>query len=157
MLSIIPNKTAFQRYGLNIADVQNLIQIALGGKQAGQLFEGDQRFDIVVRLPEALRTDINILKELPIPLTLESNHGKSNPSYVPLKEVAKLTFAYGPNQISRENGKRRVVVTANIRGRDLGGFVEEVKGVINEQIKLPAGIWVNYGGTFEQLISAEKG
>ncbi|MFC7782120.1 efflux RND transporter permease subunit [Legionella taurinensis] len=156
VLSIIPNKTALQRYGLNITDVQNVIQIALGGKEAGQLFEGDKRFDIVVRLPESLRTDINILEELPIPLTLQSDTSKSNPNYVPLKEVAKLTFSYGPNQISRENGKRRVVVTANVRGRDLGSFVEEVKRVIGEKITLPAGTWINYGGTFEQLISAEE-
>lgn len=156
VLSILPDKTALQRYGLNIADVQNVIQIALGGKEAGQLFEGDKRFDIVVRLPESLRTDINILEELPIPLNLQSENSKSNPNYVPLKEVAKLTFTYGPNQISRENGKRRVVVTANVRGRDLGGFVEEVKRVVREKIKLPTGTWINYGGTFEQLISAEE-
>lgn len=155
VLSIIPNISALQRYGLNIADVQNVVQIALGGKKAGVLFEGDKRFDIVVRLPESLRTNINILEELPIPLTLQ-NDSKSNPNYVPLKEVAKLTFSYGPNQISRENGKRRVVVTANVRGRDLGGFVEEVKEVVGEKIKLPAGNWINYGGTFEQLISAEE-
>lgn len=155
VLSIIPDTTALQRYGLNIADVQNVVQIALGGKEAGVLFEGDKRFDIVVRLPEYLRTNINILEELPIPLTLQSE-SKSNPNYVPLKEVAKLTFSYGPNQISRENGKRRVVVTANVRGRDLGGFVEEVKRIVAEKIKLPAGTWINYGGTFEQLISAEE-
>ncbi|HHU0079803.1 TPA: efflux RND transporter permease subunit [Legionella pneumophila] len=155
VLSIIPDKTALQRYGLNIADVQNVIQIALGGKEAGILFEGDKRFDIVVRLPESLRTDTNALEELPIPLTLQSE-SKSNPNYVPLKEVAKLTFAYGPNQISRENGKRRVVVTANVRGRDLGSFVEEVKQLIGGKIKLPEGTWINYGGTFEQLISAEQ-
>lgn len=156
VLSIIPDKAALQRYGLNIADVQNVIQIALGGKEAGQLFEGDKRFDIVVRLPESLRTDINILEELPIPLTIQNDAGKSNPNYVPLKEVAKLTFSYGPNQISRENGKRRVVVTANVRGRDLGSFVEEVKRMVGDKVKLPSGTWINYGGTFEQLISAEE-
>ncbi|AHE68518.1 efflux RND transporter permease subunit [Legionella oakridgensis] len=156
VLSIIPDTTALQRYGLNIADVQNVIQIALGGKEAGVLFEGDKRFDIVVRLPESIRTNINMLEELPIPLTLQSDSKSTNPNYVPLKEVAKLTFAYGPNQISRENGKRRVVVTANVRGRDLGGFVEEVKRVVGAKIKLPEGTWINYGGTFEQLISAEE-
>ncbi|STX81633.1 cobalt/zinc/cadmium efflux RND transporter, permease HelA [Legionella busanensis] len=156
VLSIIPDNAALQRYGLNIADVQNVIQIALGGKEAGQLFEGDKRFDIVVRLPESLRTDINILEELPIPLPLQADTSKSNPNYVPLKEVAKLTFSYGPNQISRENGKRRVVVTANVRGRDLGGFVEEVKRMVGDNVKLPSGTWINYGGTFEQLISAEE-
>lgn len=156
VLSIIPDKAALQRYGLNSADVQNVIQIALGGREVGQLFEGDKRFDIVVRLPESLRTDINILEELPIPLTLQNETSKSNPNYVPLKEVAKLTFSYGPNQISRENGKRRVVVTANVRGRDLGSFVEQVKRMVGDKIKLPSGTWINYGGTFEQLISAEE-
>jgi len=155
VLSIIPDTTALHRYGLNIADVQNVVQIAMGGKEAGVLFEGDKRFDIVVRLPEYLRTNINILEHLPIPLTRQSD-SKLNPNYVPLKEVAKITFSYGPNQISRENGKRRVVVTANVRGRDLGSFVEEVKRVIEEKIKLPSGNWITYGGTFEQLISAQE-
>lgn len=155
ILSILPDIAALQRYGLNVADVQNVIQIALGGKETGVLFEGDQRFDIVVRLPESLRTNFNILEELPIPLTIQSDN-KSTPNYVPLKEVAKLNIIYGPNQISRENGKRRVVVTANVRGRDLGSFVEEVKRIIGEQIKLPTGTWIDYGGTFEQLLSAEE-
>lgn len=157
VLSIIPNKAALERYGLNLSEVQSVIQVAMGGKEAGQIFEGDRRFDIVVRLPEYLRTDVKTLEELPIPLTLpETDWTSKKPNYVPLKEVAKLTIAYGPNQISRENGKRRVVVTANIRGRDLASFVEEVKKTIREKVELPPGIWINYGGTFEQLISAQE-
>ncbi|MCL9685315.1 efflux RND transporter permease subunit [Legionella maioricensis] len=156
VLSIIPDKAALERYGLNITDVQNVILVAMGGKEAGQIFEGDRRFDIVVRLPESLRTDIKTLEELPIPLSLAATDWTSKkPNYVPLKEVAKLIIAYGPNQISRENGKRRVVVTANVRGRDLASFVDEVKKAVREQVELPSGIWINYGGTFEQLISAQ--
>lgn len=157
VLSIIPNKAALERYGLNLSEVQSVIQVAMGGKEAGQIFEGDRRFDIVVRLPEYLRTDVKTLEELPIPLLLaETDWTSKKPNYVPLKEVAKLTIAYGPNQISRENGKRRVVVTANVRGRDLASFVEEVKKTIRERVELPPGIWINYGGTFEQLISAQE-
>lgn len=156
VLSIIPDMVALERYGLNISSVQSVVQVAMGGKEVGQLFEGDKRFDIVVRLPEQLRTDINTLENLPIPLAMtDTDWASKKPNYVPLKEVATLSTAYGPNQISRENGKRRVVVTANIRGRDLAGFVEEVKKSVREKIELPPGIWISYGGTFEQLISAQ--
>lgn len=156
VLSVIPDHADLQRYGLNISDLQDVVQVAMGGKEVGQLFEGDRRFDIVVRLPEQLRTDVKTLEELPIPLSSTDVDWKSKqPNYVPLKEVAKITIAYGPNQISRENGKRRVVVTANVRDRDLGGFVEEVKQIIREKIEMPPGIWIDYGGTFEQLISAQ--
>ncbi|MGA0706355.1 MAG: efflux RND transporter permease subunit, partial [Steroidobacteraceae bacterium] len=129
-----------------------------GGK-AGQLFEGDRRFDIVVRLPEVLRTDLQRLHELPIPLPVgvaSELGGVQSASYVPLGEVATLEMAPGPNQVSRENGKRRVVVTANVRGRDLGGFVEELRARVRENVDLPQGYWVGYGGTFEQLISASQ-
>lgn len=146
MLSIQTNRSALFRYGLNVADVQDVIQVALGGKEAGQVFEGDRRFDIVLRLPEALRTSPTAIERLPIPLP--------DGGYVPLGEVATMSFAPGPNQVSRENGKRRVVVTANVRGRDLAGFVGEVQAKVREQIKPPPGYWVSYGGTFEQLQSA---
>jgi cobalt-zinc-cadmium resistance protein CzcA len=157
VLSIIPDRAALDRYGLSIADVQDIVQIAMGGKKAGQIFEGDRRFDLIVRLPEHLRTDIEALKRLPIPLPSAEQKGvDSSPDYVPLKEVARLEMAYGPNQISRENGKRRVVVTANVRGRDLGSFVEDVQQSLSEKVKYPAGYWAEYGGTFEQLISARS-
>ena len=155
VLSILPDRAALDRYGLNIADVQEVVQVALGGKEAGQVFEGDRRFDLVVRLPEQLRGDMDTLERLPIPLPNAEQEGADNtPDYVPLKEVARLEIAYGPNQISRENGKRRIVVTANVRGRDLGSFVEDVQQTVREQVNLPAGYWTEYGGTFEQLISA---
>ena len=155
VLSILPDRAALDRYGLNIADVQEVVQVAMGGKEAGQLFEGDRRFDIVVRLPEHLRTDMVTLERMPIPLPQAEQEGADKrPDYVPLKEVAKLEIAYGPNQISRENGKRRIVVTSNVRGRDLGSFVEDVQHAVREKANLPAGYWTEYGGTFEQLISA---
>lgn len=151
MLSIIPNRKALDRYGLNIADVQDVIQAAMGGREAGQVFEGDRRFDLVVRLPENLRSNLTALENLPIPLP-----PGTSPGFIPLKEVATLKQEYGPNQIGRENGKRNIAVTANVRGRDLGSFVAEAQQTINSQIKLPTGYWLDYGGTFEQLISAKN-
>ena len=157
VLSILPNRKKLDLYGLNIADVQDVIGTAMGGQEAGQLFKGDQRFDIVVRLPEKLREDINILKNLPIPLPLAEREGKENtPDYVPLSEVADFDIAYGYAQISRENGKRRIVVTSNVRGRDLASFVQDVQTAVREKANLPAGYWLDYGGTFEQLISAKQ-
>jgi len=155
VLSIMPDRSALDRYGLNMSDVQEIVQVAMGGREAGKLFEGDRRFDIVVRLPEHIRTNIDVLEDLPIPLP---RFDESNDSigYVPLKEVAKLEVAYGPNQISRENGKRRVVITANVRERDLGSFVDEVRERIDQRINIPTGYWMEYGGTFEQLISAKQ-
>ncbi len=148
VLSVEPNRAALYRYGLNVTDVQSVLAAATGGQEAGQLFEGDRRFALVVRLPERLRNDMRSLERLPIELP--------QGGYVPLGEVATLKLAPGPNQISRENGKRRLVVSANVRGRDLGGFVTEVRGKVEQQVKLPTGYWLSYGGTFEQLQSATQ-
>lgn len=156
-LSILPDRKRLDLYGLNIADVQDVVQVAMGGREAGKVFEGDRRFDLVVRLPENLRTDIKSLEMLPIPIpNAEQEGADETPDYVPLKEVADLDIAYGHAQISRENGKRRLFVTANVRGRDLASFVEDVQNVVREQVDIPAGYWVDYGGTFEQLISAKQ-
>ncbi|MDY0070502.1 MAG: CusA/CzcA family heavy metal efflux RND transporter [Porticoccaceae bacterium] len=158
LLSIVPDRAALARHGLAVADVQETLATAMGGRVAGQVFEGDRRFDIVVRLPEELRTDLEHLKSLPIPRPADgmAANREAAPAFVPLGEVASLVLAPGPNQISRENGKRRVVVTANVRGQDLGTFVEEARARIEREIELPEGYWVDYGGTFEQLISASK-
>ncbi|MBK8284397.1 MAG: CusA/CzcA family heavy metal efflux RND transporter [Ahniella sp.] len=167
VLTIHPDRAALARFGLSIEAVQDTVSIAIGGGTSGQLFEGDRRFDIVVRLPEALRTNLDRLGELPIPLPEASrparpdnlrpgNAGDQAATYVPLREVARLELAPGPNQVSRENGKRRVVVTANVRGRDLGSFVAELRERIGTTVEIPAGYWVDYGGTFEQLISASQ-
>lgn len=163
LLTITPDRQALIRYGLNPGDVQHTVATAVGGEVAGQLFEGDRRFDIVVRLPEALRQDPAALHDLPIPLGRGGNLDESTrtpgwdsgaPATVPLREVATITTTLGPNQVNRENGKRRVVVTANVRGRDLGGFVAELQQRIEADVQVPTGYWVDYGGTFEQLISA---
>lgn len=147
-LLVTPKREQLGRFGLNVVDLQDWVATAIGGESAGIIYEGDRRFDLVVRLPEQLRKDVDGLKSLPVPLL--------NGGYVPLEEVANITIKPAPAQISRENGKRRVVVTANVRGRDLGSFVTEVKEAIQQEVKIPPGYWLDYGGTFEQLESASQ-
>lgn len=165
LLAITPDRNALVRYGLNPGVVQETVATAVGGEVAGQLFEGDRRFDIVVRLPERLRQDPAALADLPIPLGGGENADESSrvggfsagtPRTVPLREVARIETLQGPNQVNRENGKRRVVVTANVRGRDLGGFVSDLRQRIDADVDVPAGYWIDYGGTFGQLISASQ-
>ncbi|HQQ64434.1 MAG TPA: CusA/CzcA family heavy metal efflux RND transporter [Pseudomonadales bacterium] len=149
MLVISPKRDALARAGLSIETIQQLAMTAIGGQTAGHIFEGDRPFDVVVRLPEKLRGDLRALQRLPVPLP-------DDKGYVPLNEVADVVEEQGPNQISRENGKRCLVVSANIRDRDLSGFVAEARTAIEQQVKLPAGYWLSYGGTFEQLESATQ-
>ena len=156
MLTIKIDRDKTARLGINVADVQDAVSIATGGREAGVLFEGDRRFDIIVRLPESLRNDMAAMQQLPIPLPMTSGNTQAQASYVRLGDVATLEVAPGPNQISREDGKRRVVVTANVRGRDIGSFVAEAEQKIQAQAKVPAGYWTTWGGTFEQLQSAAK-
>lgn len=173
LMSITPKRQALARYGLSIADLQEVIEIALGGRPAGEVFEGDRRFEIILRLPENLRTDIEALQRLPVPLPDRHDAAgvgaararlasyreaslRGSQAFIPLGEVAEISIAPGPNMINRENGKRRIVVTANVRGRDLGSFVEEAQQVIDSRIAVPAGYWISWGGQFEQLISATK-
>lgn len=151
MLDIDLDKDAIARYGLNIGDILDLVSVAIGGQEAGLIFQGDRRFPIVVRLPEDIRQDINALENLPVPLPRE-NGGAG--SFIPLKELAQFRLSEGPNQISRENGKRRVVVQANVRGRDIGSFVNEAQDVLGNQVKLPPGLWLDWGGQFENLKAA---
>lgn len=148
VLNVIPDRNAVARYGLNVSDLQDVIATAVGGEPTGLIFNGDRRFELVVRLPEALRGNLDYLSQLPIALP--------GGGYVPLKEVAQLDEQLSPAQISREKGKRRVVVTANVRGRDLGSFVSEIQATIQRDVDLPPGYWLDYGGTFEQLQSASK-
>lgn len=150
------------RYGLNVADVQDVIAVAIGGRQAGLVFEGDRRFDLVVRLPEEIRGDIGVLQHLPIPLPqaegesaqlavaghvagIDENDTRRI-GFVPLGSVARIEVVEGTNQISRENGKRRVVVQANVRGRDIGSFVAEAQQKLASQVAIPAGYWIDWGG-----------
>ena len=158
MLTVNIDRDKTARYGLNIGDVQDAISTAIGGREAGTMFEGDRRFDIVVRLPDTLRSDLESLKRLPIALPRVSagvSGMEGRTTYIPLGEVASLDLAPGPNQVSRENGKRRVVVSANVRGRDIGSFVSEAQSRLSE-VKIPAGYWTVWGGTFEQLESASQ-
>jgi cobalt-zinc-cadmium resistance protein CzcA len=154
LLQVTPDRDALARYGIDVADVQEVVATALGGRVVGQIFEGDRQFDVVVRLPETLRVDPHGIGRIPVPLPQGGVPGRS--AYIPLAEVATIETAEGPNQISRENGKRRIVVTANVLDRDLGSFVDEVRGRIEAEVTLPDGYWIDYGGTFEQLTSAAQ-
>lgn len=155
LMTITPDLDALARYGVSIDEVQKTISVALGGEAVGQVFEGDRRFDIVVRLPENLRQDTRTLASLPVAVALGASSGEQR-AFVPLGQLAKVEVAPGPNQVSRESGKRRVVITSNVRGRDLGSFVEELREKVGQEVQLPEGYWIEYGGTFEQLISASK-
>ncbi|MGB3435021.1 CusA/CzcA family heavy metal efflux RND transporter [Achromobacter sp.] len=154
MLTVNVDRARAARYGLSMADVQDTLAIAVGGREAGTFFQGDRRFDIVVRLPEAVRENLAALKKLPV--ALPRQEGQAQAAYIPLSEVATFDLAPGPNQISREDGKRRIVVSANVRGRDLGSFVSEATAAIEQKVQVPAGYWTSWGGTFEQLQSAAK-
>ncbi len=168
VLTVRLDREALSRYGLSAAAVQDIVEIAVGGKGAGQLFEGDRRFAIVVRLPDNLRGDLDAIRAIPVPLppaaeaapgaTRAAWDGATAPQmrYVPLSAVASIDIVTGPNQISRENGKRRVVVSANVRERDLRSFVAEVQEVVARDVKLPPGYWIGWGGQFEQLVSAAR-
>ena len=163
MLEAKLDRAAIARYGLNVSDVLDVLSIAVGGREAGLVFEGDRRFAIVVRLPDAVRQDLRTLENLPIPLPVDdldaSNRSAGQrhdrPAYIPLKQVAKLEISEGPNQISRENGKRRVVVQANVRGRDIGSFVAEAQVAIDSRVKTPPGYWLEWGGKFKNLQEAK--
>ncbi|MCH2085574.1 MAG: CusA/CzcA family heavy metal efflux RND transporter [Pseudoalteromonas sp.] len=148
VLTFDPKREQLALHGLSVADFQNQVAVAMGGEVTGKFYEGDKRFDIVVRLPEKQRQDVDALSQLPI--TLPSG------GYIPLQEVANIEMAVGVNQVNRENGKRRVVVTANVRGRDLGSFVKDIQQAVGANLKLPAGYWIEYGGTYQKLQSASQ-
>jgi len=171
-LDIDIDREQISRLGIDALDVHQEISAAIGGQSAGFIFQGDRRFSLVVRLADSVRKDIDSLEALPIPI-LGGGHKRTDsgeaevfkteylevstaPSYIPLKSIATLRIKEGPNQISRENGKRRIVVQANIRGRDLGGFVEEAQQKVEAEVKLPPGSWLAWGGQFENLVEAKK-
>ncbi|MDH1109826.1 efflux RND transporter permease subunit, partial [Metapseudomonas otitidis] len=153
VLTVNIDRDKAARYGLNVGDVQDTLAMAVGGRQAGTLFEGDRRFDLVVRLDEGLRTDPQGLSRLLLPLPGGTADGIA---FIPLRDVATLDLELGPNQVSRENGKRLVVVSANVRGRDIGSFVAEAESRIQAEVQVPAGYWTTWGGQFEQLQSAAR-
>lgn len=153
VLQITPDRAALARLGLNVGDIQDVVAVSIGGAEAGQIFEGDRRFAVIVRLPEDVRSRVAEIGRLRIPLRSAEGGARG---FVPLADVSRVEVVIGPNQISRENGKRRVVVTANVRGRDLGSFIDQLRRKVDAEVELPAGYWVSYGGTFEQLISAAE-
>ncbi len=176
VMEVVPDREAIARYGLSVADVQDVVTVAMGGREAGLLFEGDRRFPIVVRLPEEMREDLTAIRSLPIPLTHQevdptaghagspareeadgpaSAHGPALGT-VPLSSVARVRLSEGPNQVSRENGRRRIVVQANVRGRDLGSFASEAQARVAAEVKLPAGSWLAWGGQFQNLVEARR-
>ena len=154
VLTVNIDRQRAARYGLNVGDIQDTVAVAIGGREAGTLFEGDRRFDMIVRLPERLRSDIDALSRMLIPVPATGT--ASRIGFITLGEVARLELVQGPNQISRENGKRLVIVSANVRGRDIGSFVVEASQILEQQIKLQAGYWTTWGGQFEQLQSAAQ-
>jgi cobalt-zinc-cadmium resistance protein CzcA len=169
-LDVNIDRPLLARYGLNVADVQETVGIAVGGGEAGLVFEGDRRFEILVRLPENLRHDISVMEALPILLpeqtpklsgrgsTPQEQEGKEleHRSFIPLREIAQIQVTEGLNQISRENSKRRIVVQANVRGRDLGSFVEEAQKLVAAKVNVPPGLWLDWGGQFEHLLAARQ-
>ncbi len=166
ILSVIPDRERLSRYGLDVAAVQDAVATAVGGARAGLIFEGDRRFDLIVRLPEDLRQRPAALENLPIPLPMDASTASATrqtaaqrvvgPGFVPLGEVARIEIAIGPNQISRHNGKRRIIVVSNVRGRDLGTFIDEVQARVQRDVELPDGTWIEYGGSFKHLTSASQ-
>jgi len=148
MLTIVPKMDKLAQYGISKTLIQEQLATSLGGRVAGKFYEGDTRADIVVRLQETMRSDVDALYRLPI--HLPDGH------YVPLQELADIEMVLGANQVNRENGKRRVVVTANVRGRDLGSFVADIKTQIENNVDIPAGYWLEYGGTYQKLQSASQ-
>jgi heavy metal efflux system protein len=153
-LEIKIDKSEIARRGLSLSDVQDVIGIAIGGRAAGLVFEGDRRFQIIVRLPDATRSDVDALENLPV--TLPQSGSGTGALTIPLRQLATFSFSEGPNQVSRENGKRRVVVTAEVRGRDIGSLVDEAQGKVAEQVSLPAGYWLGWGGQFENFEAARQ-
>jgi heavy metal efflux system protein len=154
VLEIATDKAEIARRGLSLSTVQEVIGTAIGGREAGSVFEGDRHFEIMVRLNDAVRGDIEALKNLPVPLP--PNAAGQVGSSIPLSQVARFRIMEGPNQISRENGKRRVVVTANVRGRDIASVVADAQARIKERVSLPPGYWLTWGGQFENLIAARQ-
>ncbi len=148
MLEIEPHRALLARHGLDVADLQSLVAAAYGGTSAGLIHAGDRRSEIVVRLPEDLRSDLSAMQRLPVPLP--------DGGYAPLGELAQITLSSGPSSIQREQGKRRIIVSANVRGRDLGSYVGALQEAVSSGVSLPPGYWLAYGGSFEQLQSGAR-
>jgi cobalt-zinc-cadmium resistance protein CzcA len=147
-LQIKIDRTKIARYGINVADVNQIVETAIGGKSAGEVFEGEKRFDLVVRFKEEARNSVDAIKNILV--------STPNGSSIPLSQIADVYIEEGPAQISREHGQRRIVVELNVRGRDIGGFVEETEKIIYNKVQLPTGYYLEWGGTFELLARARE-
>ena len=147
------DRAAIARYGLTVKEVADTVATALAGKPAGQVFEGDRRFDIVVRLPGEQRGNLDVLGALPVMLPEVSGQPRAS---VPLRQLVQFRFTQGLNEVSRDNGKRRIYVEANVVGRDLGSFVDDAAARIAQEVKLPSGSWIEWGGQFQNLQAATK-
>jgi len=171
-LQVEVDREACARFGLSVSDVQDVVQVAVGGREAGVGFEGDRRFNVVVRLPWSAREDLATLGDLPVPLPKPdgdaapadplASAGGSAPAgagaaaragFVPLSAVARISVTTGPREVVHRNGKRNVVVTFNVRGRDIGSFVAEAQRAVEQKVtpSLPAGTSVEWGGQFETM------
>lgn len=154
MISVEPQRDHLGLLGLNVADLQQATEMAFSGHKVGQIYDGDKRFDLVMRLPDTARDDLQALRNLPLSVPASEN---PDLSYVPLAEVADIREISGPSQISRQNAKRHVVISANVdESQDLAGFVSAAREKLSNEQNLPAGYWLEFGGTFEQLESATK-
>ena len=171
LMNLDLDRKALSRYGLSVSDVHDVIKAAIGGREAGQVFEGDKRFDLVVRLNDELRANIAALESLPIPLPRDEaaketvrvasfRNEPARPGFIPLSSLLKgghIEVTEGPNQISRENGMRRVGVQCNVRDRDIGSFVAEAQRRIEAKVKRPPGNPpLEWGGQFENLQAAQQ-
>ena len=145
------DRSVIGSYGLTMEDVADTVSVALGGKEAGLVIHGDQRFPIVVRTPDAERNDLEAIGALPVMLPVT---GAGQRGSVPLRQLAQFGFSEGLNEVNRENGKRRILVEANVRGRDIGSFVADAQLAIGRSVKIPAGYWLEWGGQFKNLEEA---
>jgi len=142
-LQIKPDRAAIARYGINVAEINDLVESIVAGKQAGTVYEGEQRFNLVIRLKEALDNDLESIKSLLV--------SAPNGARIPLSQLADVSVVEGPAQVSREDTRRRIVVELNVRGRDIGSFVKEAQNAIDREVKFPAGYYLRWGGQFENL------
>lgn len=147
-LTIRIDRDKIARYGINVADIQEIIEIAIGGKVATEVFEEEKRVDVVVRFPEELRTSVKDIQNILV--------NSSSDVPVPLQELVEIKWEENPAQISHENTKRRVVVECNVEGRDIGGFVKEAQSRLNKVLDLPSGYYLDWGGTFENQQRANR-
>jgi cobalt-zinc-cadmium resistance protein CzcA len=142
-LQIKPNRAAIARYGINVEDVNNLVESIIAGRDAGQVYEGEQRFNLVVRLNEQSGRDVEAIRSLMVSAPTGAR--------IPLSQIADVSVTEGPAQISREDTRRRIAVELNVRGRDIGSFVKEAKNAMEKEVKIPPGYYVTWGGQFENL------